>query len=51
MLDRWGSKLVTDGEISFYQFMVSFMAIFFSGTSAGILFSFAGSEFTDPTAV
>ncbi|KNG47510.1 multidrug resistance protein 3 (p glycoprotein 3) [Stemphylium lycopersici] len=39
----WGSKLVTDGEISFYQFMVSFMAIFFSGTSAGTLFSFAGS--------
>ncbi|KAJ4986221.1 multidrug/pheromone exporter [Stagonosporopsis vannaccii] len=39
----WGSKLVTDGEIGFYHFMVSFMAVFFSGTSAGILFSFAGS--------
>nr|WOF01067.1 leptomycin B resistance protein Pmd1 [Corynespora cassiicola] len=39
----WGSKLVTDGEISFYQFIVSFMAIFFSGTSAGTLFSYAGS--------
>ncbi|KAF2019493.1 multidrug/pheromone exporter [Aaosphaeria arxii CBS 175.79] len=39
----WGSKLVTNGEISFYQFIVSFMAIFFSGTSAGTFFSFAGS--------
>ncbi|CAN9478437.1 unnamed protein product [Alternaria alternata] len=39
----WGSKLVTAGEISFYQFMVSFMAIFFSGTSAGTLLSFSGS--------
>ncbi|CAI9633473.1 unnamed protein product [Alternaria burnsii] len=39
----WGSKLVTTGEISFYQFMVSFMAIFFSGTSAGTLLSFSGS--------
>ena len=39
----WGSKLVTAGEITFYQFMVSFMAIFFSGTSAGTLLSFSGS--------
>ncbi|KAH8629622.1 Leptomycin B resistance protein pmd1 [Alternaria alternata] len=39
----WGSKLVTAGEISFYQFMVSFMVIFFSGTSAGTLLSFSGS--------
>ncbi|KAM3499894.1 hypothetical protein MY10362_006883 [Beauveria mimosiformis] len=38
----WGSKLVTDGEISFYQFMASFMGIYFSGMSAGTLFSFAG---------
>ncbi|KAL1792258.1 hypothetical protein ACET3X_010009 [Alternaria dauci] len=39
----WGSKLVTTGEISFSQFMVSFMAIFFSGMSAGTLLSFTGS--------
>jgi ATP-binding cassette subfamily B (MDR/TAP) protein 1 len=41
---RWGSKLVHDGEISFYQLMVSFMGVFFSGQAAGQLFSFASSE-------
>ncbi|RSM19197.1 hypothetical protein CDV31_001873 [Fusarium ambrosium] len=39
----WGSKLVHDGEISFYQLMVSFMGVFFSGQAAGQLFSFASS--------
>ncbi|KAM0424826.1 hypothetical protein ACHAPT_009882 [Fusarium lateritium] len=39
----WGSKLVHDGEISFYQLMVSFMGVFFSGQSAGNLFTFASS--------
>ncbi|KAH8879727.1 ATP-binding cassette multidrug transport protein [Thozetella sp. PMI_491] len=39
----WGSKLVNDGEITFYQFMVAFMGIYFSGMAAGTLFSFAGS--------
>lgn len=41
---RWGSKLVNDGEITFYQFMVAFMGIYFSGTAAGTLFGFAGSK-------
>ncbi|KAH7159792.1 ATP-binding cassette multidrug transport protein [Dactylonectria estremocensis] len=39
----WGSKLVSNGEISFYQFIVSFMGVYFSGQAAGQLFSFAGS--------
>lgn len=41
---RWGSKLVNDGEISFYQFMVAFMGVYFSGMAAGTLFSFSGSK-------
>lgn len=41
---RWGSKLVNDGEITFYQFMVAFMGVYFSGMAAGTLFSFAGSK-------
>ncbi|KAF7555940.1 hypothetical protein G7Z17_g1838 [Cylindrodendrum hubeiense] len=39
----WGSKLVSDGEITFYQFMVSFMGVYFSSQSAGIMFSFSSS--------
>jgi ATP-binding cassette subfamily B (MDR/TAP) protein 1 len=41
---RWGSKLVSDGEISFYQLMVSFMGVYFSGQAAGQMFSFASSK-------
>ncbi|GKT51747.1 leptomycin B resistance protein pmd1 [Colletotrichum spaethianum] len=33
-LSRWGSKLVTQGEITFPQFIVSFMGVFFSGQAA-----------------
>jgi ABC-type multidrug transport system fused ATPase/permease subunit len=40
---RWGSKLINDGDITFYQFIVSFMGIYFSGQAAGQLFSFASS--------
>ncbi|CAH0051446.1 unnamed protein product [Clonostachys solani] len=39
----YGSKLVAGGEITFYQFFVSFMAVYFSGQGAGQLFSFASS--------
>ncbi|KAH7368862.1 P-loop containing nucleoside triphosphate hydrolase protein [Plectosphaerella cucumerina] len=39
----WGSKLLSQGELSFYQFIVSFMAVYFSGQGAGQLFSFASS--------
>ncbi|KAH6665304.1 P-loop containing nucleoside triphosphate hydrolase protein [Plectosphaerella plurivora] len=39
----WGSKLLSQGDITFYQFMVAFMGIFFSGTSAAALFSYTSS--------
>ncbi|KAF5010960.1 hypothetical protein FDECE_2923 [Fusarium decemcellulare] len=39
----WGSKLVNDGEITFYIFMVSFMGVYFSALAAGTVFSFASS--------
>ncbi|KAI9035272.1 ABC transporter ATP-binding protein [Aspergillus affinis] len=39
----WGSKLINDGEISFYQFIVSFMGIYFSGQATALAFSFASS--------
>ncbi|KAJ3528005.1 hypothetical protein NM208_g10425 [Fusarium decemcellulare] len=39
----WGSKLISDGDINMYQFMVSFMGVYFSGQAAGQLFSFASS--------
>ncbi|KAE8135854.1 P-loop containing nucleoside triphosphate hydrolase protein [Aspergillus pseudotamarii] len=39
----WGSKLIHDGDITFYQFIVSFMGVYFSGQAAGQLFSFSSS--------
>ncbi|OLN93242.1 Leptomycin B resistance protein pmd1-like protein 6 [Colletotrichum chlorophyti] len=39
----WGSKLVSQGEITLPQFIVAFMGVFFSGQSAGIIFSFSSS--------
>ncbi|GAB1195064.1 hypothetical protein APSETT444_004318 [Aspergillus pseudonomiae] len=39
----WGSKLIHDGDITFYQFIVSFMGVYFSGQGAGQLFSFSSS--------
>ncbi|KAI3559291.1 ATP-binding cassette sub-family B member 5 [Colletotrichum abscissum] len=39
----WGSKLVSQGEVSFSQFIVSFMGVFFSGQAAGMIFSFSSS--------
>ncbi|CAG7557819.1 unnamed protein product [Fusarium equiseti] len=41
----YGSKLVSQGEITFPQFIVSFLGVFFSGQAAGIIFSFS-SRFT-----
>ena len=40
----WGSKLINDGEISFYQFIVSFMGVYFSGQAAALAFSFTSSK-------
>ncbi|GJC82692.1 leptomycin B resistance protein pmd1 [Colletotrichum liriopes] len=39
----WGSKLASEGTITFYQFIVSFMGIFFSGQASATLFSFSSS--------
>ncbi|KAI9042964.1 ABC transporter ATP-binding protein [Aspergillus affinis] len=39
----WGSKLINNGDITFYQFIVSFMGVYFSGQGAGQLFSFSSS--------
>lgn len=40
----WGSKLLTQNEITFYQFFVSFIGIFFAGQNAGLLFSYSSSK-------
>ncbi|KAH6677860.1 multidrug/pheromone exporter [Plectosphaerella plurivora] len=39
----WGSKLINDGYINFYQFIVSFMGVYFSGQATTQLFGFAGN--------
>ncbi|KAL4911225.1 hypothetical protein BDW74DRAFT_184667 [Aspergillus multicolor] len=39
----WGFKLINDGEISLYQFVVSFMGAYFSGQATALAFSFASS--------
>ncbi|OHX00550.1 multidrug resistance protein [Colletotrichum incanum] len=39
----WGSKLASEGTITFYQFIVSFMGIYFSGQASATLFSFSSS--------
>lgn len=36
--------MINDGEISFYQFVVSFMGVYFSGQATALAFSFASSE-------
>ncbi|RKK98516.1 Leptomycin B resistance protein pmd1 [Fusarium oxysporum] len=43
LLAGWGSKLINDGHINFYQFIVSFMGVYFSGQAASQLFVFAGN--------
>ncbi|KAJ3962155.1 hypothetical protein N0V92_001077 [Colletotrichum tropicale] len=39
----WGCTLVKDSQISFYQFFVSFMGVFFAGNLASTLFSHTSS--------
>ncbi|KAL0942751.1 multidrug resistance protein 3 (p glycoprotein 3) [Colletotrichum truncatum] len=39
----WGCTLVKDAQISFYQFFVSFMGVFFAGNLASTLFSYTSS--------
>lgn len=40
----YGSKLVSENQITLYQFFVSFMGVYFSGQGAGQMFSFASSK-------
>ncbi|KAI6757046.1 hypothetical protein HG530_011644 [Fusarium avenaceum] len=39
----FGSKLVSQGEITFPQFIISFLGVFFSGQAAAVIFSFSSS--------
>ncbi|KAF6806884.1 ATP-binding cassette sub-family B member 5 [Colletotrichum sojae] len=39
----WGSRLVSEGEITMTQFIISFMGVYFSGQSAATFFSFSSS--------
>ncbi|RKK94997.1 Leptomycin B resistance protein pmd1 [Fusarium oxysporum] len=39
----FGSKLVSQGEITFPKFIISFLGVFFSGQAAGTIFSFSSS--------
>lgn len=37
---------MSQADITFYELIVSFMAVYFSGQGAGYMFSFAGSKST-----
>ncbi|KAL8393884.1 hypothetical protein RB595_003586 [Gaeumannomyces hyphopodioides] len=39
----YGSRLMSFGEVTFYQFFVSFYGIFFAGQQAGIMFTYSSS--------
>ncbi|WQF80927.1 Putative Type 1 protein exporter [Colletotrichum destructivum] len=39
----WGCSLLRDGQISLYQFFVSFMGIFYAGQNAGTMFTYTSS--------
>ncbi|KAH7011256.1 ATP-binding cassette multidrug transport protein [Ilyonectria destructans] len=39
----WGSKLIAQGDITIYQFMISFMGVYFCGQATGQMFSFVSS--------
>ncbi|RSM18199.1 hypothetical protein CDV31_002924 [Fusarium ambrosium] len=39
----WGSKLISEGKVTFYQFMASFMAVYFCGQGAGQMFVYSSS--------
>ncbi|EEY20524.1 multidrug resistance protein [Verticillium alfalfae VaMs.102] len=43
----WGSKLIFEEKVTFYQFIASFMAVYFSGQGAGQMFSFSSSTIRD----
>lgn len=39
----WGCILINNGEMSLYQFFVSFMGLFFAGQNASTLFTYTSS--------
>ncbi|RSL41153.1 hypothetical protein CEP53_012931 [Fusarium sp. AF-6] len=39
----WGSRLYANGELTLYQFMISFMGVYFSGQAGSQLFSLSSS--------
>ncbi|RTE83523.1 hypothetical protein BHE90_001939 [Fusarium euwallaceae] len=39
----WGSRLYANGEVTLYQFMISFMGVYFSGQAGSQLFSLSSS--------
>lgn len=41
----YGCKLVSEGSVTFYQFFVSFMGVFFAGQNASQMFSYTTSKF------
>lgn len=41
----YGCKLVSEGEVTFYQFFVSFMGVFFAGQNASQMFAYTTSKF------
>lgn len=40
----YGCKLVSQGDVTFYQFFVSFMGVFFAGQNASQMFAYTTSE-------
>ncbi|KAL2690045.1 hypothetical protein Neosp_004113 [[Neocosmospora] mangrovei] len=43
MMIWWGSKLISEGKVTFYQFIASFMAVYFCGQGAGQMFVYSSS--------
>ncbi|EJT73636.1 hypothetical protein GGTG_07492 [Gaeumannomyces tritici R3-111a-1] len=39
----YGSRLMSFGEVTFYEFFVSFYGVFFAGQQAGIMFTYSSS--------
>ncbi|EXF76409.1 ATP-binding cassette sub-family B member 5 [Colletotrichum fioriniae PJ7] len=45
----WGSKLIANGELTFSQFSISFIGLFFSGQADATLFSYSSIRERDET--
>lgn len=39
----WGSKLISEDKVTFYQFIASFMAVYFCGQGSGQIFVYSSS--------